>query len=167
MAPRMEELSFVFCAFLCLLTYSQCQGLCQRRFLRRTIRVENCFPKTIFTFGCRGTCATYSRPSTHYPGQIERHCECCKEGSSERKIVNIFCPSGVNNEIELIRFNVRVPITCDCRVCAMLPDEIIGGDDIINGKRSDGNHTILNEKTKTTSSPKSFQFENKTNTPNL
>jgi hypothetical protein len=115
---------FVALVFIIGAASNMAEARCNKRFIRHTIRVQNCY-RTILSVACMGTCTSYTRPSSDNPGSVERFCECCREGESEERRVTIPCRSHGNTGRTSITLPVMIPTSCICRPCSVLPDRII------------------------------------------
>ncbi|XP_033639409.1 bursicon-like [Asterias rubens] len=107
----------VKCALIAILllgVISQCSAVCRRQPLIHSIVHEGCQTKRLRTFGCRGTCNSYSRVSPTDYTQMERSCQCCQESQHVVGFVELNCPS-LSPPTQIVEFrHVR---SCSCRPC--------------------------------------------------
>lgn len=118
----------LFVVFILGTTYTLSEARCNRRFITRIIRKDNCYPKAILSVACIGTCTSYTKPSNDDPWSVERFCECCREGSSREETVNMLCRDPSTRALINSSLTVMVPTSCMCRPCSVLPDTIIPGE---------------------------------------
>ena len=105
------------CALIVLLLsglISQCSASCRRLPLTHVISHEGCIPKHVPSFGCRGTCTSYSRVSPTDYTRMERSCQCCQEANHQTKRVTLYCPRLYRTTRTV---GVRVAESCTCRPC--------------------------------------------------
>jgi len=131
--------SFQFCYRLCVATFQQTTSYtfifliitnirlatsqqCTRRPLELTIRLNNCIPKTIPALACAGSCSSYTRPSSDFPGEMEHFCQCCDIDESVSAPVRLFCP-GLRRR--LVQIMLKVPLSCKCRPCSERPENVL------------------------------------------
>lgn len=107
-----------------VVTYSQCN----RRRIIHHITYRNCQPKRVLSWGCSGTCNSYSRPSQTEPERLERFCQCCREMEIRIRRVRLLCPSRHNAFRHRI-IRVKIPKSCSCRPCSYLPDRVIPSEE--------------------------------------
>lgn len=115
---------------------------CSRDFIILTIQHEECVPKNILAAACRGSCTSYSRPSTYHPGQMERFCQCCDADEVRLRTTTVRCPvrngNGGRPQLRNIRVNMNLPRSCRCRPCSEIHGDVIPAEHEIwnQGKRS-------------------------------
>lgn len=120
---------------------------CSRRFILLTIQHEDCLPRNILAAACRGTCTSYSRPSTEYPGQMERFCQCCDTDNVRLRRTRVSCPirngEAGRPQFRNIRVHMNLPRTCRCRPCSETPGNVIPAEENIwnQRKRSSNDYT--------------------------
>ncbi|XP_063421725.1 bursicon-like [Mytilus trossulus] len=129
---KMPHTALIACVILgVFITLSAAQ--CEKKFIIHTIKLKdiNCPQKRIISYGCMGTCTSYTRPSSTNFGQLEHHCQCCQDAEKIFARVRIYCP----HKVYVV--TLAVPRECSCRPCSLLPDHIIPSEpDFLQNKRS-------------------------------
>lgn len=136
----MHKYAMITLGLFLVLDYSSSE--CQRRLILRTMRYPNCIPKRIVSFGCKGTCNSYTAPSPSRPDELEHHCQCCQDAERRIRRAIITCPD-TESPRQYKNYTVRlaIPTECSCRPCSVLPNRIIPSEpDFLQGKRSMENH---------------------------
>lgn len=116
--------AFVVLVFIIGAASDITEARCNKRFITHLIRKRNCQSKAILSVACIGTCTSYTKPSFDDPGAVERFCECCREGGSVERRVTMQCRDG-DTGLTNISLPVRIPTSCICRPCSVLPERII------------------------------------------
>lgn len=125
------------CSVLCVfIPLSSTQ--CDRKRIIHTIRYGHCQPKRLLSFGCMGTCSSYTRPSATESGELENHCQCCQDAEKRFARVRILCPDSTGERVlKVYVVRLAVPTECSCRPCSFLPNTIIPSEpDFLQKKRS-------------------------------
>ncbi|XP_022080139.1 bursicon-like [Acanthaster planci] len=107
----------VKCALIALLLsglISQCSATCRRQALIHLIDHEGCTLRRVPSFGCRGTCTSYSRVSPTDYTRMERSCQCCQESDHMMRGVRLNCPE-LFPSTKVVE--VKVAMSCTCRPC--------------------------------------------------
>ena len=107
---------------------------CERKRIIHTIRFPECQHKRILSFGCAGTCNSYSETSSTESGVIVRHCECCQENDKILRQARIICRNEEGNTpFNYVVVSLAIPTSCSCRSCSPLPQHDNPGEpDIFN-----------------------------------
>ena len=111
----------VKCALIALVLsglISQCSAECHRQPLIHIIDRDGCNIKKLPSYGCRGTCTSYSRVSPTDYTQMERSCQCCQEVGHITRRIRLRCPGQFPSTRNV---DVRVPQFCTCRPCNGVP----------------------------------------------
>ena len=116
---------FVAAVGVCLVVeYSTSE--CERRFVRKTIRFQNCRSKRVLTYGCRGTCSSYTKPSSTRPDILTHYCQCCHDAEKRFVSIRLVCPNIMGHRrFKMYRVRLAVPTRCSCRSCSALPTRIV------------------------------------------
>lgn len=112
---------------------------CDRKRIIHTIRYQDCIPKRILSFGCAGTCNSYTQPSASQSGQLVKHCECCQDSDRISRQARIICPNVQGDTpFKYVVVSLSIPTSCLCRPCSPLSLEVNPGEPDIfnNGKRT-------------------------------
>ncbi|XP_062621917.1 bursicon-like [Saccostrea cucullata] len=139
--PIPDQDMLLILVFLLGATSGIIDARCGIGFITVRLRPENCKPKQVLGFGCRGTCTSYTKPSYTDPGSVERFCECCREGESIERGVLMECHDGTGI-YRNVSLPIRIPTSCSCRPCSALPGRVTPGEEELyghrGGKRSEG-----------------------------
>ncbi|XP_038045198.1 bursicon-like [Patiria miniata] len=118
-SPTTASTVVVKCALIALLLLgliSQCSAAtCQRRGLSHLISHEGCMPRRVPSYGCRGSCTSYSRVSPTDYTQMERSCQCCQESDHQVRTVWLNCPALFPNT--RMQVELKMAMSCNCRPC--------------------------------------------------
>ncbi len=116
-ATRLTPRNIVLISIMILIVFaSQSSAICRRLNLVHQISSAGCTPRRIPSFGCRGTCTSYSRVSPLDYRQMERHCQCCQESGHRTANVRLTC----GNRYRFVQ--TQVPTSCMCRPCNIIGD---------------------------------------------
>jgi len=92
---------------------------CDRKRIIHTIRYLDCIPKRILSFGCEGTCNSYTQPSTSQLGQLVRYCECCQDNDRISRHARIICPNVQGDTpFKYVVVSLSIPTSCLCQPCS-------------------------------------------------
>ena len=145
MAVLTAERIVAFCllTLTLILSCKFAQADCRMHRIIHTIRYNNCQPKRVLSYACRGTCTSYTKPSRSRDNQLDRFCECCQEEDERVARVPIRCPNADSTGFHRSILRVKIPIGCRCRPCGFVPNDIISPEQqILSGmKRGVQNNT--------------------------
>ncbi|KAK6165551.1 hypothetical protein SNE40_022459 [Patella caerulea] len=90
---------------------------CQVQVVRLTIHPprmfqDQCSPSRIVTYGCRGTCHSYSKLDRNNTTKLMRSCNCCEPIRVGLRLAVLECVNGIQ-----IRTPVKFARQCQCRPC--------------------------------------------------
>ncbi|CAG2212901.1 unnamed protein product [Mytilus edulis] len=121
----MPHKALIACVILgVFITLSAAQ--CERKRIIHTIRYRDCHPKRLLSFGCMGTCTSYTRPSSTNSGELDQYCQCCQDAEKRFARVRILCPDTSGERMfKVYVVTLAVPQECSCRPCSLLPNHII------------------------------------------
>ena len=121
MAIRLTTKNVLLISCMVLLIFVvQSSASCRKLRLVHRISRHGCQTRQIPSYGCRGSCPSYSRVSPTNYLEMERHCECCQESGQRTVHVSLRCNDD-RGQFNLV-VETQVPRSCMCRPCNIIED---------------------------------------------